>query len=140
MIRVVVDTNVLISALLHANSLPEAVINLATSSNVQWIASEPILAEYGEVLRRPRLAFDSAKVADAMTRIRASVSMVVPTVRVDAANDPDDNMFLECAQAGDADYIVTGNTRHFPKTWKKSRVVTPREFIDAWTAEPDDAM
>ena len=139
MIRVVIDTNVVISALLHANSLPEAVINLAISGNVQWIASEATLAEYEEVLQRPRLALDSDNVTDAMTRVRASVSMVVPTVRVDAANDPDDNMFLECAQAGDADYIVTGNIRHFPKTWKKTRIVTPREFIDAWTSAPDDS-
>lgn len=119
MIRVVVDTNVLISALLHANSLPEAVINLATSSNVQWIASEAILAEYGEVLRRPRLAFDSAKVADAMTRIRASVSMVVPTVRVDAANDPDDNMFLECAQRETLITLSRATLGTFPKPGRK---------------------
>ena len=48
------------------------------------------------------------------------------------------NHVLECAQAGDADYIVTGNIRHFPRIWQKTRVVTPREFIDAWTAAPPD--
>ena len=139
MIRVVIDTNVLVSALLHASSLPEAVINLAISGNVQWVASQPILAEYAEVLKRPRLAIDSAKAADAMAKIHASILWVAPTVRIHATNDPDDNMFLECAEAGDADYIVTGNVRHFPTVWQKTRVVTPREFIDAWTTAPDDA-
>jgi len=138
MIRVVIDTNVVVSALLHASSVPEAVVNLAVSGSVQWVASKPILAEYATVLSRPRLAIDSARAADAMMRIRMAVSLVVPTVAVDAASDPDDNVFLECADAGDADYLVTGNTRHFPEVWRKTRVVTPREFIDAWTAGQDD--
>jgi len=138
MIRVVVDTNVIVSALLHSGSLPEAVLNLAFSSNIRWIASEPILAEYEEVLQRPRLAINSAKAADAITKIRACVSLVAPSLRINATSDPDDNIFLECAQAGDADYIVTGNTRHFPKTWQNTKVVTPRELIDSWTAAPDD--
>lgn len=138
MIRVVIDTNVVISALLHAKSLPEAVINLAFSGDVQWVASEPILAEYAEVLQRPRFAIGPARAADVMSRIRESVLLVTPTVRIEATKDPDDNMFLECAQAIDAAYIVTGNLRHFPKMWQKTRVVTPREFIDLWTAAPAD--
>ncbi len=43
--------------------------------------------------------------------------------------DPDDNMFLECADVAGADYLVTGNQRHFPRFWKKTTVITPREFI-----------
>jgi putative PIN family toxin of toxin-antitoxin system len=68
MIRVVIDTNVLVSALLPSGGLPEAVINLAISGEVQWFASESVLAEYEEVLKRPRLAIDSGKAADAMAR------------------------------------------------------------------------
>ena len=138
MIRVVVDTNVVVSALLQAGSLPEAVFTLASSGNIQWVASEPILAEYEGVLQRPRLAINSGKVADAMTRIRTSILLVVPRVTVEATSDPEDNMFLECAQAGDADYIVTGNVRHFPRIWQRTHIVTPREFIDIWTAALDD--
>jgi putative PIN family toxin of toxin-antitoxin system len=61
MIRVVIDTNIVISALLPAGSLPEAVINLVFSGDVQWVASEAILAEYAEVLQRPRFAIGSAR-------------------------------------------------------------------------------
>jgi predicted nucleic acid-binding protein len=43
--------------------------------------------------------------------------------------DPDDNKFLECADAGRADYLVTGNQRHFPRFWKNTKVITSREFI-----------
>ena len=91
-----------------------------------------------EVLQRPLLAINSGKVADAMTRIRTSILWVVPRVTVEATSDPEDNMFLECAQAGDADYIVTGNVRHFPRIWQRTHIVTPREFIDIWTAALDD--
>jgi len=140
MIRVVIDTNILVSALLTNGGLPEAVIDLAISGEVQWFASESVLAEYEEVLKRPRLAIDSVKVADAIAKIRAIVSLVKPEVRVSAARDPDDNQFLECAEAAQADYLVTGNIRHFPEVWKETRIVTPREFIDAWTAAPDDLL
>jgi putative PIN family toxin of toxin-antitoxin system len=74
MIRVVIDTNVLVSGLLTSGGLPEAVIDLAISGEVQWFASESVLAEYEAVLKRPRLAIDSGKAADAMARIRATVS------------------------------------------------------------------
>jgi putative PIN family toxin of toxin-antitoxin system len=107
MIRVVIDTNVLVSALLTSGGLPEAIINLAISGEVQWFASESVLAEYEEVLQRPRLAIDSVKAADAMARILATVSMVSPAVRVTAASDTDDNQFLECAEAAQAHYLIT---------------------------------
>ncbi len=138
MIRIVIDTNIVISALLSAESLPEAVINLAFSGDVQWVASEPILAEYAEVLRRPRFAIGPARTANVMSRIRESVLLVAPTMRIEATKDTDDNIFLECAQAAAADYVVTGNIRHFPRIWQKTRIVTPREFIDLWTATPVD--
>lgn len=139
MIRVVIDTNVLVSALL-TGGLPEAVVDLAISGEVQWFASESILAEYEDVIKRPRLAIDFDKAADAMARIRAIVSIVSPAVRVAAARDPDDNQFLECADTAQAHFLVSGNIRHFPEVWKETRIVTPREFIDAWTAAPDDLL
>ena len=53
-----------------------------------------------------------------------------PTVRVEECSDPDDNIFLECAQAASADYLVTGNRRHFPARWKKTLVIGAREAIE----------
>jgi len=38
-------------------------------------------------------------------------------------------MFLECADAARADYLVTGNQKHFPKFWKNTKIITPREFV-----------
>ena len=138
MIRVVIDTNVVVSALLRSGGLPEAIFNLAIGGDIQRFVSDPILAEYEDVVRRPRLAIDSAKADDALRRIRTAALLVRPSSTVTAASDPDDNVFLECAQAADAAYLVTGNARDFPERWLTTRVVSPRQFIDIWTALPDD--
>ena len=45
------------------------------------------------------------------------------------ASDPDDDKFIECADAARADYLITGNRRHFPAFWKGTKIITPREFI-----------
>ncbi len=123
-------------SIIDQRRLPEAVIDLAIPGEVQWFASGSVLAEYEDALKRPRLAIDSGKAADAMARIRPIVSVVSPAASVAAASDPDDNQFLECAEDTQAHYLVTGNIRHFPEVWKETRIVTPREFIDAWTAVP----
>jgi predicted nucleic acid-binding protein len=58
---------------------------------------------------------------------------VTMTVAVDpavCADDPDDIIFLECAETAAADYLVTGNRKHYPDEWKKTRIVTAREFME----------
>ena len=138
MIRVVLDTNVIVSALLRSGGLPEAMFNLAMASEIQACVSDPILAEYEEVLRRPRLAIHPHKVAVAVARIRAATMLVLPTARVTAATDPDDNSFLECAEEASADYLVTGNRRHFPERWRETWVVTPRQFMEGRTGASEE--
>jgi predicted nucleic acid-binding protein len=82
-------------------------------------------------LRRPRLKIDPLRIVDVLGLIRKNGLLVHPTVVATAAKgDESDNRFLECAGAGQADYIVIGNTKHFPATFGPSRVVTPRQFID----------
>jgi len=44
-------------------------------------------------------------------------------------SDPDDNIFLECADAARADYLITGNLKHFPRFWKNTKIINSREFI-----------
>ncbi len=61
--------------------------------------------------------------------IKSRAHAVVPARRLQVTPDPDDNVFLECADAARADYLVIGNTRHFPRFWKKTKVITSREFL-----------
>jgi putative PIN family toxin of toxin-antitoxin system len=130
MIRVVIDTNVLVSALLQPEGLPAAILILALSGRVQPCVSDAILAEYDDVIRRPHFKRDPEVIDGTLQALRKAAHRVKPTTKAYACSDPDDNMFLECAEAAHADYLVTGNQRHFPDQWKKTRVIGVRGFIE----------
>jgi putative PIN family toxin of toxin-antitoxin system len=93
MIRVVLDTNIVVSAMLRSGGLPEAVFNLAVDRNVQLYISQPILAEYEEVLRRSRLNIHPDKVTHALAKIREAGLLVTPNTPVTAASDPETTFF-----------------------------------------------
>ena len=122
--------------MLRSGGLPEAVFNLALDRKVQLYYSELVMDEYTEVLHRARLAIDPNKVANALARIRGSGLLVTPTMVVAAARDPDDNIFLECAYAAAAGFIVTGNIKDFPTEWYGTRIVTAREFLGVIAETP----
>jgi uncharacterized protein len=56
-------------------------------------------------------------------------AIVIPGKRLRVTSDPDDNIFLECALEARADYVVTGNIRHFPSRFQDVRVITPKYFL-----------
>lgn len=132
MIRVVLDTNILISALLSPQGSPAQIFLMAIlEPDTQLCVSGDIFAEYEEVIRRPRLNRSDCEVANTLRTIREKGLWVKPTEKVHACSDPDDNIFLECAQAVAAHYLVTGNTKHFPAAWASTQIVTARQFLDA---------
>jgi putative PIN family toxin of toxin-antitoxin system len=126
--RVVLDTNVIVSAHLNPNGLERAVLNWALDQG--FFVSGPILQEYGDVLRRAKFKIGSKLAAESIRLIGSRATLVTPLHSVTEARDPDDNHFLECAEAAGADYLVTGNKKHFPSSYKNTRVVDAREFLD----------
>jgi uncharacterized protein len=130
MIRAVIDTNILVSALLQPESLPAAVLMLALSGEVHLWVSEAVFAEYDEVIRRPRFRIRPDVIEGTLHSIRELGHWVKPNARIEECPDPDDDIFLECAQASGAEYLVTGNRRHFPVRWMKTRVIGARELIE----------
>lgn len=131
MIRVVLDTNILISALLTPQGPPTQVFLMTIlHPDTQLCMSGDIYAEYEEVMRRPRLRRTDREIEAALRAIREKGLWVIPRNKVRACSDPDDDIFLECAQAASAHYIVTGNAKHFPATWGSTRIVTARQFLD----------
>lgn len=92
--------------------------------------SGAIYAEYEEVIRRPRFKRAEDVIAGALHAIRENALWVHSTETVRACADPDDDILLECAQALQADYLVTGNSRHFPASWRGTAVVTARDLLD----------
>jgi putative PIN family toxin of toxin-antitoxin system len=120
---------VLISAALKPASLQRTVLLLATTAPARLYVSTAILAEYRNVLNRPELRIRKGLRQQLIQLVRNYSYTVIPAQRLEVTSDPDDNIFVECADAARADYLVTGSKKHFPSFWKKTKVITPREFI-----------
>jgi putative PIN family toxin of toxin-antitoxin system len=107
-----------------------AVLNLAMNRMISMFVSTPILAEYEEVLRRPRFKLPARKVSAVLALIRSTSTLVKPSVALQISRDESDNRFYECAHAARADYLITGNTVDFNADYKRTKVVNPRQFLD----------
>ena len=128
-LRLVLDTNVVISAALKPEGLQRTVFLLAISKPARLYVSEAILVEYRMVLARPELRIRRGLQMQFLDLLENRARMVSPARLVRASSDPEDDKFLECADEARADYLVTGNLRHFPKFWKVTKVVSAREFV-----------
>lgn len=128
-LRVVIDTDVIISAALKPRGLQRTVLLLALTRPARLYVTKPILAEYGDVLARPEFKIRRGFRQQLLQLIKNQARIVAPTHLLRVAKDPDDNRFIECADAARADYLVTGNQKHFPNFWKKTKIITSREFI-----------
>lgn len=131
MLKVVFDTNIIVSALLVEEGLPALLLDLATNKKIQLCYSQALMIEYEEVLQREKFNLPKEKIRKALAHIRRTSIEVTPTQTITLiTKDPADNRILEASQAAKADYIVTGNKKHFPFTkFKKTKIVNPREFI-----------
>jgi len=128
-LRVVLDTNVVISAALKAEGLERSVVLLALAKPARWYVSEPIMKEYAAVLARPEFKSRKGLRLQFLQLIKNQGHVVVPAHLPQLTADAADNIFLECADAARADYLITGNQRHFPKFWKKTKVINSRDFL-----------
>ena len=129
MIRLVLDTNVLVSANIAEEGLEAVIVALALNKKVQLCVSIPVLEESERVLRYPKLRFIPKEVTTFLARLRIGGEFAIPTLSVSESSEEADNRFLECAEAASADYLVTGNKRHFPKRWRITVVVNARELL-----------
>ena len=128
-LRLVIDTNVIVSAALKPNGLQRTTFLLAITKPARLYVSEPVLEEYANVLSRPELSIRKGLRLQLLQLIKNHGYLVVPSRRIEVTSDPDDNIFVECADAARADFLITGNGKHFPAFWKNTKIVTPREFV-----------
>ena len=128
-LRLVVDTNIVVSAALKPDGLQRTVLLLAITKPARLYVSNVILTEYRDVLSRPELQIRKGPRQQLFDLIRKRAHLIDAVRTVQITYDPEDNMFIECADAARADYLVTGNVRHFPRFWKNIKVVTSREFL-----------
>jgi hypothetical protein len=131
MLKIILDTNVLVSSLIQKN-YPYLIVEYCIEGNAIICISNPILEEYFEVLQRPKFAkfpdFNS-NANYLLTRINELAANYTPHHELDLIKDQPDNRFLELAVASDADFLITGNTNDFTiDSVKKTKIVTPRQF------------
>lgn len=130
MIRVVLDTNIIVSALLQPLGPSARILTFTLNDALQLCLSGPIYDEYEEVLRRPRLKIKDSIIVEALAAIRRKGHWVKSPPNVTVCPDPDDNILVACAAAVKADYIVTGNIKDFPARRETTEVLTPRRFLE----------
>ena len=126
----VIDTNVLVSALLTKNpdSAPSQVLQHIAEKNVVPLYNSEILSEYNEVLRRSKFSFPKDAVQIVMSAIEEyGIESDRTEIKGVEFPDPKDIVFYEVAMSQDGSFLVTGNLKHFPKA---PIVVSPRELLD----------
>ncbi len=121
--------NILVSAALNPDGLQRTALLLAITKPARLYVTFPILEEYAGVLMRPRINIRKGERLRLLQLIKNRSYLVTPSRHLQVASDPDDNIFIECADAARADYLITGNQRHFPAFWKGTKIITSREFV-----------
>jgi uncharacterized protein len=104
------------------------VVLLARSKPARWYVSDGILSEYATVLARRELAIRRGLRQQLLQLIKNRTHTVVPSHLPLVTADRGDNIFVECADAARADYLITGNHRYFPGFWKSTKIISSREF------------
>jgi len=130
--RVVIDTNIIISAILNGTGAPAKLIDWMTREEdyFRLLISQPIWDEYTTVA--DWLIPDSKQLEKkrVLKTLRDQSDWIEPDFQLSVCSDVSDNRFLECAVAGNADYLVTKNIKHFPlKKYEKIRILKISKFL-----------
>lgn len=126
--KIVLDTNVLVSAVLSPSGTPAEILSLVINEEVILCYDDRVLNEYRGVLGRERFGFDGEAVSALVSFLEQAGERVNATPLSLELPDPDDRVFFEVLESSRADYLVTGNTRHY-HSLGDPRIVTPREFM-----------
>jgi putative PIN family toxin of toxin-antitoxin system len=132
-VRVVLDTNILVSACWKPGGLEAQVAELAITGQITACVSPQVLAEYRDVLSRRKLAPVSDRARQLLSALECCALSFESTRPITESIDDDDNRFLECAAAAEAAWVVTGNLRHYPAELTAPhgtiRIVNARTFL-----------
>jgi putative PIN family toxin of toxin-antitoxin system len=127
--KVVLDTNVIVSALLTADGFPSFIWDEVNTKGVQAFYSDEMYAEYEDVLQRPKFPFRKETTEAALDAILRNFTKIIPDTSDIPFKDESDRTFYDTAMMTNAT-LVTGNVKHYPKSLYVS---TPSEFVIAYT-------
>ena len=127
---VVLDTNVLVSALLRPWGKPAEILRMVMRRDLSVAFDARVLGEYTEVLQRPRFGFPPRRVRDLIDHVRSAGQRVVAAPLPKPLPDPDDEVLLSVAIAARAEALVTGNKKDYPRPSRQGiAVLSPAEFL-----------
>ena len=127
--KVVLDTNVLVSGLINPDGFPSKVINLLLNGKIVILYDNRIIEEYSNVLRRKKFMFKNEWIEPLLDYIKNTGEYVAADPITNKFQDEEDKKFYEVAISGKAKYIITGNRAHFPN----SKIIkNPKEFIELY--------
>lgn len=130
---IVLDTNVLISALITPFGNAARILDMILIGELQTLYDDRILSEYREVLSRPKFSFEKKDVEALLSFVEGEGFRITATPLKEASTDEDDVPFIEVAISGETDALITGNKRHFEGRYaKRLKIMTPDEFLKFW--------
>ena len=129
--RIVLDSNVYISAALSIGGNPRSILRLAEHGVLQVAIADGITGEVERILRQ-KLGWSQEKTDLWMSYVRSVTDRVQPSQRVSDCSDPDDNHILECALEAQAEIIVTGDNHLLQlHPYHGIKILTPRQFLES---------
>ena len=129
--KIVLDTNVLVSGLLTPFGPSGKIVRMVFSGELTVYIDARILSEYKEVLHRPKFKFDKDRIGILLDFIMQYGQFVSSSPLKNQLPDPDDEPFLEVAIAGMEKYLVTGNSKHYPSSvFQGINILSPSEFLE----------
>lgn len=131
MLTVVLDTNILVSALLTPQGESAAVLESARAHTLylsQFILSETQRILHSESIRK-KYRYPDTAIDRHITDLTDSAELVELQAIASVCQDADDDAVLACAVEAQAEYLVTRNTKHFPRSYAGVTVITPSEFL-----------
>jgi putative PIN family toxin of toxin-antitoxin system len=123
----VLDTNIIVSAFINPKGTPGEIISLILSKKITICYDNKIFSEYLGVLKKSKFNFDNILVDEFLGFIKENGEYITAEPQKIKFTDKDDKMFYDVYKSGDANYIITGNKKHFPK---EKNIITPGEYIE----------
>lgn len=126
-VRAILDTNVLVSGLLSATGPPARLVDLVLTGVIEPVLSMEVLQEYRRVLSRRELELPPHRV-EALLEFLKQFALPLPVPSSNVCADPNDDKFLAAALEGGAQWVITGNVRHYPASpYRGVEIVPPAE-------------
>lgn len=137
--KIVLDTNVLVSGLLTPFGPSGEIVRMVFSGELTVYIDARILAEYKDVLHRPKFKFNEDHIGILLDFIKQYGQFTSSSPLKNRLPDPDDEPFLEVAIAGMVNSLVTGNKKHYPSSvFKGIHIFSPSEFLEFYRKQVND--